>query len=54
LQNLPLESSCVVIALLENYSTSKPSNISPEKAQILSCDIVVVVTLLSQMSDMES
>jgi hypothetical protein len=36
LQNLPLESSCVVVALIENYSTSKPLKVSPEKSQILS------------------
>jgi hypothetical protein len=41
LQNSPLESSCVVVALIENYSTSKLLNISPEKSQILSCDAVV-------------
>jgi hypothetical protein len=40
LQNSPLESSCVVVALIENYSTSKPLNISPEKSQILNCDTV--------------
>jgi hypothetical protein len=51
LQNSPLESGCVVVALIENYSTSKPSKDSPEKSQILSCDTVVVVTLLSQMTD---
>jgi len=27
---------------MENYSTSKPLKISPEKSQILSCDTVVV------------
>jgi hypothetical protein len=32
LQNSPLESSCVVVALTENYSTSKPSKASPEKS----------------------
>jgi hypothetical protein len=41
LQNSPLESGCVVVALKENYSTSKPLNVSPEKSQILSCDTVV-------------
>ena len=40
MQNSLLESSCVV-ALIENYSTSKPLNVSPEKSQILSCDTVV-------------
>jgi len=38
LQNSPLESSCVVVELIENYSTSKPLKVSPEKSQILSCD----------------
>jgi hypothetical protein len=38
---LPLESSCVVDALVENYGTSKPLKVSPEKSQILSCDIIV-------------
>jgi hypothetical protein len=46
LQNSPLESSCVVIAFIENYGTSEPLNVSPEKSQILCCD-AVVVTLLS-------
>jgi hypothetical protein len=41
LQNLLLESICVVIAVIENYSTSKPLKVSPEKSQILSCDTVV-------------
>jgi len=41
LQNLPLESSCVVVAVLENYNTSKPLKFSLEKSQILSCDTVV-------------
>jgi len=41
LQNLPLESSCVIIALIENYSTSKPLKVSPEKSRILSRDTVV-------------
>jgi hypothetical protein len=41
LQNSPLESSCV-IALLENYSTSKPLKAS-EKSQILSCDTLVAI-----------
>jgi len=40
LQNSPLESSCVVLALIENYITSKYLNLSPEKLQILSCDTV--------------
>jgi len=51
LQDLPLESSCVVVALIENYSTSKSLEVSYEKSLILSCDSVVV-TLLSQMNDM--
>jgi hypothetical protein len=41
LQNSPLESSCVVVALIENYSTSKPLKVSPDKSQILSRDTVV-------------
>jgi hypothetical protein len=41
LQHTPLEGSCVVVAIIENYRTSKPSRVSPEKSQILSCDIVV-------------
>jgi hypothetical protein len=41
LQNSPLESSCVVIALIENYSTLKLLNVSPKKSQILSCETVV-------------
>jgi hypothetical protein len=41
LQNSQLESSCVVVALIEIYSTSKPLKVSPEKSQILSCDTVV-------------
>jgi hypothetical protein len=41
LQNSPLESSCVVVALIENYSTSKPLKASPEKSHILRCDTVV-------------
>jgi hypothetical protein len=36
-----LESSCVVVALVQNYSTSKSLKVSPEKSQILSCDTVV-------------
>jgi len=35
--NSPLESSCVVVALIENDNTSKPLKDS-EKSQILSCD----------------
>ena len=33
--------SFVVVALIENYSTSKPIKFSPEKSHILSCDTVV-------------
>jgi hypothetical protein len=40
LQNSPLDSSCVIVALIENYSTSKPLKVSPEKSHILSCDTV--------------
>jgi hypothetical protein len=40
-QNSLLESSCVIIALIENYSTSKSLKVSPEKSQILSCETVV-------------
>jgi len=41
LQNWLLESSCVVVALIEKYSTSKPLNVSLEKSQILRCNTVV-------------
>jgi hypothetical protein len=41
LQNSPPESSFVVVALVENYSTSKPLNVSPVKSQILICDTLV-------------
>jgi hypothetical protein len=41
LQNSPLESSCVVFALIENYSTSKPLKVSLEKSHILSRDTAV-------------
>jgi hypothetical protein len=47
LKNSPLESSYVVVALIENYSTSEPLNVSSEKSQFLSRDTAVVVTLLS-------
>jgi hypothetical protein len=30
-ENSPLESSCVVVAFIENYSASKPLNVSPKK-----------------------
>jgi hypothetical protein len=43
LQNSPLESSCVVDALIETYNTSKPLKVYPEKSQILSCDTVVAI-----------
>ena len=36
-----MESSCVVVALIENHSTSNPLKVSPEKSQILSCDSLV-------------
>ena len=41
--NSPLESSCVVVVLIEKYvySTSKPLNVDPEKSLVLSCDTVV-------------
>jgi hypothetical protein len=42
MQNSPLESSCVVVAFIENYSTSKPLKASPEISQILSCDTVLL------------
>ena len=38
---MPMEGSCVVVALRALNSTSKPLNVSPEKSQILSCDPVV-------------
>jgi hypothetical protein len=41
LQNSPLDSSCVVVALIEKCSTSKPLKGSPEKSQVLSCVTVV-------------
>jgi hypothetical protein len=41
MQISPLDSSCVVVALKENYSISKHLKVSPEKSQILSCDTVV-------------
>jgi len=50
LQNSPLESSCVVVALVENYSTSKPLKVSPEKYK----KKIGVVTILWQMSDKQS
>jgi hypothetical protein len=46
LQNSPLESSCVVVALIENYNTSKPL-----KKFLLKNHKFWVVTLLSQMRD---
>jgi len=36
-----LDSSCVVVALIKSYGTSKPLKVSPEKSHILSCDTVV-------------
>jgi hypothetical protein len=41
LQNSPLESSCVVVALTENYSTSEPLKVSPEKSDIFGLGSVV-------------
>ena len=41
MQNLPLEGSCVIVALIKNYSTSKLLKVSPEKSHFLSCDTVV-------------
>jgi len=41
LQNSPLESSFVVVAVTENYSTSNLLKVSSEKSQIWSCDNVV-------------
>jgi len=38
LQNSPLESRCVVVALIENYSFSKSLKVYIKKSQILSCD----------------
>jgi hypothetical protein len=67
LQNSPLESSCVVVALIALNSTSKPLNVSPEKSEILSYDIVVAneryilhslpisgITLLQEVQKAES
>jgi hypothetical protein len=51
LQNSPLESSCVVVALVENYSTSKLPNISPEKSQIFNCDNLVANEKHAKYSD---
>jgi len=36
-----MESSCVVFAFIENYSTSKPLKDSLEKSHILNCEIFV-------------
>jgi hypothetical protein len=42
-QNSPLDGSCVVVALIENYSASNPVlKVSPEKSHIFSCDAVVL------------
>ena len=41
MQNSPLESSCVVVALKENYNTSKFLKFSPEESQTSICDTVV-------------
>jgi hypothetical protein len=40
-QNSLLESSCVVVARIENYNTSNSLKVSSEKSQILSCDTLV-------------
>jgi hypothetical protein len=50
LQNSPLGSSCVLVALIRNYSTSKHLNLSPEKSQILSCDTVVANEQLAKLT----
>jgi hypothetical protein len=49
MKNWPLESSCVVVALTEKHSTSKPLKVSPEKSQILSCDTVVATERYNQL-----
>ena len=41
LQNATLESVCVVVALVENYGTSNPLKVCPEKSHVLSRDAVV-------------
>jgi len=44
LQNSPLDSGYVVVALIQNYSTSKlskPLKVSHEKSQMLSYDTAV-------------
>jgi hypothetical protein len=50
LQNSLLESSCVFVALIKNYSTSKPLKGFPEKSQILSCDTLVANERICQLS----
>jgi hypothetical protein len=50
LQNSPLESSCVVVALTENYSIQKFLKASPEKSQILSSDMFVANERYTQHS----
>jgi hypothetical protein len=52
LQNSPLESSFVVFALIENYSTSNPLKVSPEKSHILSCDTLVANERYHRLSDL--
>jgi hypothetical protein len=42
MQNSPLESSCVVVALIENFNTSKSLKAFPEKSQALSYDAVLL------------
>jgi len=41
LQNSPLESSSVVMALIKDCRILKPLKFSPEKSQILICDNLV-------------
>jgi len=36
-----MDSSCVVVALIEKYITSKHLKVSPKKSLILNCDTVV-------------
>jgi hypothetical protein len=54
-----LETSSVVIALIENYTTSKPLKVSPEKSQVLSCDTcrkwaIYTVNLIIYLSNTQS
>jgi hypothetical protein len=50
LQNSPLESSCVVVALVENYSTAKLFKVSAEKSHILGSDTAVANYLYVQIT----